>query len=137
VRVWFGYGSEHSMNLVMIGRFTTTGDAAQIKQMIERLTDQVNSEIEAGRIEVGEPTDRYSDAMLQLLRDVELYDIRPAELEQFAYDVTVKVDGTSVVLSTDESDVSAFMKILLDRHARIEVFSAHHYPDWDASDRGE
>jgi Family of unknown function (DUF6375) len=129
VKLWFGYGSEHSMNLVMIGRFKEANDAVQAKQAIDRLTGYVDAEIEAGRMEVGQPPDRYSREISDLLRDVDIYSIGPAELEQFAYDATVSVDGAEVVVKTDEIEVSAFLKVLLDKGARVEVFSAHEYPD--------
>jgi len=35
----------------------------------------------------------------------------------------------SVPRSTDEIEVSALLKILLDKGARVEVYSAHVYPD--------
>ena len=30
MKIWNGYGSEHSMNLVMIGRFKTVGEAEKV-----------------------------------------------------------------------------------------------------------
>lgn len=129
MKLWFGYGSEHSMNLVMIGRFKEASDAAQAKQAIDRLTNHIYAEVEAGRMEVGQPPDRYSQEISDVLRDVEIYTIGLAELEQFAYDVTVSIDGAQVVVKTDEIEVSAFLKVLLDKGARVEVFSAHDYPD--------
>jgi hypothetical protein len=129
VKLWFGYGSEHSMNLVMIGRFKEAGDAARAKQAIDRLTDHIDAEVGAGRIEVGQPVARYADEMRDLLEDLAVYSIGPAELEQFAYIATVSLDGTEVVVETDEIEVSAFLKVLLDKGARVEVFSAHDYPD--------
>ena len=129
MRLWFGYGSEHSMNLVMIGRFKDASDATRAKQAIDRLTDHVYAEVEAGRMEVGQPTGRYDDAVSVLLGELAVYSIGPAELEQFAYSATVSLDGTEVVLETDEIEVSAFLKVLIDKGARVEVFSAHDYPD--------
>lgn len=128
MKLWYGYGSEHSMNLVMIGQFKDAGDAAKAKEAIERITEQVGIDIEADRIEVGEQTDRYSDDMLTLLGSgVNVHGIYPAELEQFAYDVSVEVEDNKVLVTTDEIDVSAFLKILLDKGARVEVYSAHHH----------
>jgi hypothetical protein len=113
----------------MIGRFKDGGDAAKAKQVIEWLTEQVNTEVEAGLIELGERAERYTDGMLDLLGKVNIHSIGPTELEQFAYDVTVKVENNQVVMTTEEIDVSAFMKVLLDMGARVEVYSAHYYPE--------
>ncbi|EUA59807.1 hypothetical protein I550_2955 [Mycobacterium intracellulare 1956] len=33
------------------------------------------------------------------------------------------------MITTDESDVQALLKVLLDGGARVEVYSAHDYPD--------
>ena len=79
--------------------------------------------------DLGQPTGRYDDALRGLLDELGVYGIGPAEFEQFAYIATVSLDGTEVVVETDEIDVSAFLKVLLDKGARVEVFSAHDYPD--------
>lgn len=128
MKIWFGYGSEHSMNLVMIGSFKEAGDAAKAKEAIERITEQVNLDIEADHIEVGEQTDRYSDEMLSFLSDMNIALIGPTELEQFAYEFDVEVEDDRVVLTTEESDFSAFLKVLIHNGARVEVYSAHDYP---------
>jgi len=41
MKIWRGYGSEHSSNLVMIGRFKTVGDAEAAKRIIDRLAEQI------------------------------------------------------------------------------------------------
>lgn len=128
MRLWFGYSSEHSSNLVMIGRFKDLGDATKVKEIIEQLTEQVRADEQAGLLKIGELADRYTDDMLSLLQKVKVHSIGPAELEQFAYDVRIKVENNEVVLTTEEIDVSAFLKILLDNGARVEVYSTHDYP---------
>lgn len=129
MKVWCGFGSEHSANLVMIGRFKDLGEATNAKEIIERLTKQVEADEQAGLIKIGARADRYSDGMLDLLGKVKVYGISPAELEQFAYDVSIKVQNNELILKTEEIDVAAFLKVLLDKGARVEVYSAHDYPD--------
>lgn len=129
MKIWYQYGSEHSANLVMIGHFTDATEAARAKEIIDELTEQVSADQTNGSLVVGSPSTRYTDAMLDLLSRVKVHSIGPGELEQFIYDVSVKVDGSDVVLTTDESDVSAFLKVMFDRGARVEVYSAHDYPD--------
>lgn len=128
MKIWYGYGSEHSANLVMIGRFKDAGKAAEARQVIDRLTEQVDADVQAGLMEIGAHTDRFTDGMLDLLGQLKIYSLGPAELEQFAYDVTVEVESDQIMLTTDELDVLAFLKVLVDRGARIEVYSAHDYP---------
>lgn len=129
MKIWYSYGSEHSMNLVMIGRFNDVGDADKAKQVIEWITAQVDADVKAGLMKVGEPPDRFTMDMLELLGKVSVHSIGPTELEQFAYDVKVKVEANQVVVTTDEIDVSAYLKVLLDKGARVEVYSAHNYPE--------
>lgn len=129
MKIWYGYSSEHSMNLVMIGQFKDVGDAAKAKQVIELLIKQVEADVNAKLMTVGEPAERFTDNMLDLLQKVKVHSIGPAELEQFAYDVTVKVEDNRLVVKTDEIDVSVFLKVLLDSGARVEVYSANDYPE--------
>jgi hypothetical protein len=128
MKLWYEYGSEHSMKLVMIGRFKDAASAAKAKQIIERITGQVEIEMGAGSMKLGERMDHFSEDMLGLLRDLDFVSIGPSELEQFAYDVSVEWDEKEAVIKTDEIDVSAFMKVLVDNGAKVEVFSAHEYP---------
>lgn len=46
-------------------------------------------------------------------------------LEQFAYDFQAVHQGNDVIIKTDETDVSALFKLLLDNGARVEIYSAH------------
>jgi len=129
MKIWNGYGSEHSMNLVMIGQFVSADEASKAKEAIDKFKEWVDAEIEAKSIELGNPPTRYSNKILDFLKDQHEYHIGLAELEQFAYDVHVEVDKDKVVLKTDEPDISAFLKVLLDHGARIELYSAHDYPE--------
>jgi hypothetical protein len=129
MKIWNGYGSEHSMNLVMIGRFEKAADAVKTKQIIDQLTAQVNTDVKDGHLQVGDPTNRFTEGMLQLLTKINFHDVSPSELEQMAYDVNVELDADKVVITTNESDVSVFLKLLVDEGARVEVYSAHFHKD--------
>jgi hypothetical protein len=129
MKIWYQHGSEHSANLVMIGRFKDATDAMKAKEIIEALTSQVAEDQSNGTLIVGSPSDRYSDEMLHLLGSMNIHSIGPRELEQFAYEFSVEANGTDLVLTTEELDISAFLKVMFDKGARIEVYSAHDYPD--------
>lgn len=128
MKIWQGYGSEHSMNLVMIGRFKEVHDAEKAKKLLDRLIEHVNADPEAYRSDALPQTRRFDEAIYNLFKESELFSIGLIELEQFTYDVQIRLDGTTIELTTDEVDVSAFIKILLDKGARIELYSAHHHP---------
>jgi len=129
MRIWTGHGSEHSMDLVMIGHFKEEPDAERAKEIIDRLTAQVNKEVEVGNLRVGKFQERYSDEMLEVLEKLRTHDLAPDEMEQFTYDVDVKVSGKQIVLTTEESAVQAFLKVMLHQGAKVEVFSGHDYPE--------
>ena len=133
MKVWYGFGSEHSANLVMIGKFKDSQDASDAMRMIDEITEQVNADVDVGQIEVGELTEHYTETMLGLMRRLNIYVISPNELEQFAYDVRVNVDNDEIIVRTDEADVSAFLKLMIQKGARVQVYSAHDYPE---SERG-
>jgi len=126
MKIWKGYGSEHSMNLVMIGHFKEVRDAEEVEELFRQLVNQASDDAEKqGTV----PEDRFTDRTLELLKETNLYTLRPNELEQLLFDVRIDVDGNKVVITTDEIDISAFLKVLLDKGARVEVYSAHDYPD--------
>lgn len=128
MKIWNGYGSEHSANLVMIGHFENVRDAEKVKELFARLEQQVLEEERYGR-DRGPEGDRYSDEMSELLREERLWTISAVELEQFEYDVRVEQSGEDIVITTDEMEISAFLKALIERGGRVEVYSAHNYPD--------
>src|SRR6266481_7179904 len=47
MKIWYGYGSEHSMRLVMIGHFREVTDAERAKEAIDRLTAQVSADVDS------------------------------------------------------------------------------------------
>ena len=128
MKIWNSYGSEHSMNLVMIGQFKTADDAERTKQSIDLFTKELADEIEVGR-----SRDRFGNKVLDLLNRAECHILSPSDLEQFLYDVTSRVDDNKLIINTDESDISAFMKLMLQNGAKIEIFSAHDYPELENS----
>lgn len=128
MKIWYQHGSEHSANLVMIGHFEDATEATKAKEIIEALTAQVAKDQENGALVLGSPSERYGEEMLDLLGRLNVASIGPGELEQFAYEVDVNVEGKQVVITTEELDVAAFLKVLFLRGARIEVYSAHDHP---------
>lgn len=129
MKVWNQHGSEHSANLVMIGHFEEAAEATKAKEIIDELTRQVRSDEDSGEIVLGFPSERYGSEMLDLLGRLNIMSLGPRELEQFLYDVRVEVEGRKVIMTTEEIDISAFLKVMFDHGARIEVYSAHTHPD--------
>lgn len=129
MKIWEGYGSEHSANLIMIGKFKEVKDAKEALQKIEKLKDQVEKENQSGAIVFGGETDRYSEEMLKLLGELNIGSLGPNELEQLVYDVSIDQNEKELVFKTDEVDVAAFFKILIHEGAKVEIFSRHEYDE--------
>jgi hypothetical protein len=123
MKIWNSYGSEHSANLVMIGKFTDAASAEAAKDAI----DEVEKFI--GDHDSREGAERYSDAEMDLFKRLNFYWLQPGELEQFRYDIRSELQGDSIVVTTDETEIAALLKLLLAKGARVEVYSAHQYPD--------
>ena len=136
MKIWTGFGSEHSANLVMIGRFKEASKAKQVKEMIDRLTEQAMNEDEMPRYDAAFRHRRYSEPMSKLLDEFHIYSVGPTELEQLQYDVSHEVKDNAIIFKTDEIEISAFMKILIDKGAHIEIYSAHDYPDTEKEQGG-
>lgn len=124
MKIWNGYGTEHSANLVMIGFFKTTKEAKDMGELFEQLTNGLYD-----KVDIGTSISRYSDEVSALLQKLNCYIFSPFELEQFLYDNKISVDSNKVILTTEEQDVSAFFKLMVSRGAKVEIFSAHDYPE--------
>lgn len=128
MKIWNGYGSEHSMNLVLIGRFKQARDAEKAEKDIEKLSAQASKD-DSQSISFGEPEDqRFSDDMLSLLSSLKIHNLGPAEIGQLVYEHRLTREGDRITVTTEEADVSAFVKLFIEAGAKVEVFSAHDYP---------
>ncbi|WP_435178755.1 DUF6375 family protein [Actinacidiphila sp. bgisy145] len=126
MRIWNGYGSEHSMNLVLIGRFqTVTGAKAaeECMEALQALAEAVWSDDDWRSPEERMPRD-LSDALIKM----KLYDMGRADVDVFGLDHSVTRTTETVRIWTDESEIQGFLKVLLHHGAKVEVFSRH---EWD------
>lgn len=127
MKVWSGYGTEHSMNLVMVGQFKDEKSARAAKDALDRLTLAAQVEHDAGRLVYGEPLLEFSDELLAVLMDSDAHSLGYADVEQLLYDVKVNIVQDKIVIETDEIDVIAFVKVLLNKGAKLEMYSGHDY----------
>lgn len=128
MKIWNEYGSEHSMNLVLIGKFKRAQDAEKVEKDIDKLSAQASKD-DSHSISFGEPEDhRFSDDMLSLLRSLKLNTLGPADLGQLVSEHQLRREGDRIIVTTDEAEVSAFVKLFIEAGGKVEVFSAHDYP---------
>lgn len=124
MKLWYGYGSEHSNNLVMIGQFKSAEDAEETLELINHLI-----EILPNMINIDNLPNRFDEEIYTLLRKKNIYSLGPADLKQFLYETDTKIEDERLILTTDELEVSAFMKLMINKGAKVEIFSVHGYPD--------
>ncbi|MBK8972113.1 MAG: hypothetical protein IPM37_12330 [Hahellaceae bacterium] len=124
MKVWQSYGSEHSANLVMIGRFKEESEAGEVKELLDFLFAKLPDLVD---FDVNE--DRYNSEAAKLLQSKNIYYLSPTELIQFRYEISYTQSGNEIRFTTDEDDVSGLLKLMLHNGAKLEVFSAHNYPE--------
>lgn len=130
MKVWQSYGSEHSMNLVMIGTFKKESDAEKVKELFDSLFEKLRALPDSDVYE-----DRFPKDISDLLRSENIYYLSPSELTQFRYDGSSECRGKEIRFTTDEYDFSAALKIMIMEKAKVEVFLAHNYPKSDSPKR--
>lgn len=123
MKLWYGYGSEHSANIEMIGQFKSVEDARDVYRLFERLAENADNIVDADS-----SSDRFSDEALDLLRELNVHSLHPLELEQFMYGDNPELENDRIVLRTDEIDVSAFFKLMVLNGAKVQILSRHDYP---------
>ncbi|MEU1647265.1 DUF6375 family protein [Micromonospora zamorensis] len=120
----------------MVGTFKDGATAETVKNIIEKFTETLQTEEAAGLHPPEKPTDRFSDKILDLIDEVNVRSLDSTDLQQFLYDFDVKRRDNSVVITTDEVDVQALIKVLVEKDAKVEIYSRHAHPD-TADEPGE
>jgi ribosomal 50S subunit-associated protein YjgA (DUF615 family) len=133
MKIWNEYGSEHSMNLVLIGKFKRAQDAEKVEKDIDRLSAQAAKDDSHSIAFAKSEDQRFSGEMLALMCSLNLNTLGPADLEQLVSDHSLRREGDRITVTTDEAEVSAFVKLFIEAGAKVEVFSAHDYPS-DSAD---
>ncbi|WP_053980724.1 DUF6375 family protein [Marinagarivorans algicola] len=123
MKIWNSYGAEHSLNLVIIGRFKEKHEAEEFETLTNKITGFLheNSEFDV-------EADRFDKKTLDFLGKENLFSLSPQQLGHLLYDVHLTRDGNEVRIGSDD-DVNAFISLLIHKGAKVEVFSAHEYPE--------
>lgn len=126
MKVWMGYGSEHSANLVIIGKFKDVAEATEALNLLNEATEIARDDERAGHISAGDFTKKFSEAQMDLFKRTNL-SLGYGGPEQLLYDFSAKISGDSVIITTEEDEINSFLKILLHHSAKVEVYSAHEH----------
>ena len=127
MRIWQSYGSEHSMDLVMIGTFETVSDAEAAVERMEAL--EVIAQAERPDDDWRNEDERMTNSLQDELRKLGLYQMGRYDVDIYAYDHSIERNGPIIRIRTEESEVQGFLKVLLHLGARVEVFSRHNWDD--------
>ena len=125
MRIWHSYGSEHSMDLMLIGTFETASAAATAIERMKTLKTLAETHW-PGEGWRGE--ERMPRALAEELARLHLYELGRSDVDIYAFDHSVERRGSAVRVRTEEADVQGFLKVLISLGARVEVFSRH---DWN------
>ncbi|MGH1439097.1 MAG: DUF6375 family protein [Cellvibrionaceae bacterium] len=123
MKIWNSFGAEHSLNLVIVGCFKEEHEAEEFEILTNKVTSFLheNSEFDV-------EADRFDRKTLDFLGKENLFSLTPQQLGHLLYDVHISREGNEVRISSDD-DVNAFISLLIHKGAKVEVFSAHYYPE--------
>jgi hypothetical protein len=135
VKIWTGYGSEHSYRLVLIGRFSEERDAELVKEKFDQLRDIASEEV--GDLDWGDANPGFSDALYDKLSALKVTNLSRSEVEGFGYLYGLEQTGATVRLDTDDAELQGLLKLLFDHGARVEIYSSHHWTEEGEPRRAE
>ena len=123
MKFWTGYGSEHSANLVMLGKFKTAEDATGFLSELEKL-ERLIQEDDSGDDVYREFPRKILDEMFNG-RIRFCNDFAPKDLEDFRNDLRryQRADDQSVVeFKSDVTGWAGLIKMMVNAGASVEVF---------------
>ena len=125
MRIWYSYGSEHSMDLILIGTFETVSAAEAVVEHMEALKALAQSEWSDDNWR--RTDERMPESVVEELTRLKLYEMGRSDVDIYGYEFSVKRRGSTVRIWTDESEVQGFVKVLVHLGGRVEIFSRHHW----------
>ena len=123
MKIWTGYGSEHSANLVMLGKFKSQEDATGFLEELEKLKTAVQDEMSNGDVFYDFPKPILDAMVYGRIRFCS--DFAPKDLDDFVQELSHKqlTDDPAVVeFRSDVTGWAGLIKMLLNAGARVEVF---------------
>jgi hypothetical protein len=122
MRIWHSYGSEHSMDLVLVGTFETVSTAEAAIERLEALKVLAEAEWSADD-DWRRQDERMPGTLVDELSKLKLYEMGRSDVDIYAFDHSIERNGSTVRIRTEESEIQGFVKVLIHLGARVEVFS--------------
>ena len=123
MKFWTGYGSEHSANLVMLGKFKTAEDATGFLAELEKLEKMIQEDDNGDDVYREFPRKILDEMFNERIRFCN--DFAPKDLEDFRNDLRrhQRADDQSVVeFKSDVTGWAGLIKMMVNAGASVEVF---------------
>lgn len=126
MKIWQGFGSEHSAKLRLVGTFKTVADAQRVNEDVNSLQAMVLKH----ENEILSQPDKYPEEILHALsRQIRGgASIHPKDLEDFFMFEGFEQNGNQLIMETDDEGWAGLIKLFVNNEAKVEVFSRHFYP---------
>lgn len=127
MKVWFGYSSEHSSRMRIIGHFKTAENVKSFLAEFTRMQELVAANNEAC---FANP----EEFPLPILDGLFHGDIKHGQslaahdLLDFTNEMTVSAKDKDFVIRSSEWNWAGIIKMLIESGAKVEMFSEHDYP---------
>src|SRR5688500_3069152 len=108
MKIWYGFGTEHSAALVLVGTFEAQQDAKVALERINQLREQVDRDYHDGAFDLESPIAELSQEMKDFLIRHDMFYLSPTDLQQLVYECKIEINENKIAISTDELDVSGF-----------------------------
>ena len=130
MKIWHGYGSDHSASLVLIGEFKTEEAAERVNELINTLSENAQSDLAEGIVDAWAKNERYSEETEARLRELKLHNLSPSDISDFAnFNPSIERVGKILRFRSDDVEIGAFVKLMVHEGAKVQVYSTHDYPD--------
>lgn len=126
MKFWIGYGSEHSANLVMLGKFKSVEDATGFLAELEKLERLVQADNSGEDVFRRFPKQILDKVVTDQIRFCS--DLAPKDLDDFRMDLQrrqLAEDRTMLEFRSDVTGWAGLIKMMLNAGATIKVFDEH------------
>lgn len=125
MKIWQSYGAEHSMNLVIIGKFENVTDAEICENEANALTCFLRELESKKKFEFD--SNYFPDEVIEYLRKENINFYGVYDLNYFLCDFKLNRKKNEIHITSNDN-VNALITFMIHKGAKVEVFSAHDYP---------
>lgn len=126
MKIWYGYGSDHSANLVLIGKFKSEADAEHVLKRIHDIMEKASSDLSESIIGPWDRNEQISEEMEAKIRELKIHGLSPNDLAEFALmNCWPKQRSNELHFRTDDTEIGGVIKFMVHHGARVEVYCAY------------